>query len=338
TAIRVGILLYLSEFKTSLLELERLLRRKSLEFERIVKAGRTYLRDSVPVTLGQEFNAYGSAVEKSLRRIQESSDSLKEINLGGTFVGTGYNTTMEFQEKIITNLSTSVGLDLKAADDYFRLSGSMGDFVEFSGSLKELAVDLIKVANDLRLLSSGPLTGYGEIILPEVLTGPSALLPEHMSEIPIPPLTEDLCMVCYQVLGNDHVVSLSAQSGQLEANSMTPIISNNILSSMSILDKGIREFSTHCLSRITADASRCKELFERSGAMVAALSGELGYQKALEVVKKAEAEKKDVKDFLLETKLISKASLEQLFHHRFLTTTVKIQVHDLNYDTDLDTV
>ncbi|MCA9801279.1 MAG: aspartate ammonia-lyase [Cyanobacteria bacterium HKST-UBA02] len=328
TASRIAILLYLSQFKTCLLDLERLLRRKSLEFERIVKPGRTYLRDSVPVTLGQEFNAYGSAVEKSLRRIQESAEGLKEINLGGTFVGTGYNATTDFQRRIVDILSSSTGLELKAADDYFRLGSSMGDFVEFSSSLKELAVDLIKVANDLRLLSSGPATGFAEIVLPEVLTAPSDLLPDLMSEAPIPPLTEDLAMICFQVLGNDHVVTLAAQSGQLETNSMTPLISHNILSSMAILEKGILSFSTHCLARVTANSPRCREAFERSGALVAALSTELGYQKASEVVSRASASGQDVKDFLLETKLITESELDRLFHHRFMTTPGRMRASD----------
>lgn len=324
TSMRIAILTSMGKLETTLLEMERLLRRKSLEFERIVKPGRTSLRDSVPVTLGQEFNCYGSAIERGLRRIKEAAANLEEVNLGGGHVGTGFNTNPQFGALAVLHLSRIAGINLRNTDDPFRLTQSMGDFVAFSSSLKELVVDLTKIANDLRLLSSGPAAGIGEIRLPELLKQPSTLLPGIMPQASIPPMTEQLSMICFQVLGNDHVVSLAAAAGQLESNAMTPVIIDNILRSMTMLETGLREFNRYCLNKITADAARCKDLHDSSGALIAALTSELGYQKAVDLVNQSISSGTDIKELLIDTKLMPRAALEKIFHYKYLTTPTTV--------------
>jgi aspartate ammonia-lyase len=215
TAMRLAILSSFKELEPVLLDLERLLRRKSLEFEKVVKTGRVHLQDSLPVSLGQEFNAFGSSIERSYRRMVEASHSLFEMNIGGLATGTGASGSIAFANRMVELLSHHSGLRLKPAEDHFRLSQSCSDFLEFSSSLRELAVELIKVANDLRLLGSGPKAGLYEISLPAV---------EAPEDAAVPVLTESVNMVAYKVIGNDTAVMLAAQAGQLELNAMTPLV------------------------------------------------------------------------------------------------------------------
>ncbi|HZS45414.1 MAG TPA: lyase family protein, partial [Blastocatellia bacterium] len=263
---------------------------------------------------------FGSTVERAERRIRDAAVSLEEVNLGGRAVGTGFNTMQEFSATAVRNLAHLTNLNLRAADDYFRLTQSMSDLTAFSSSLKELSIDLGKISADIRLMSSGPAAGFGEIKLPELIMQASALLPDAMPKTAVPPMTETLSMVAYQVMGNDQVVALAAQSGQLDSNSFMPLIIDNILTSMSMLEKTVEEFNRHCLSKITANAGHCKELLDKSGGLIAALASELGYQKALDVVMQAEAEGADVKDVLLNTKILPKQTLDKIFHYKFMTT------------------
>lgn len=320
TAMRVALLNSVRKLQTTILEMERLLRRKSLEFERIVKVGRTALRDDAPVTLGQEFNCYGSTIERGLRRIKDASMSLEEINLGGRSVGTGFNTGADFALTAVRNLSNVTNLNLRPAEDYFRVTQSMSDFVSLSSSLRELAVDLVKIAFDLRLMSSGPSAGFGEIKLPDLILQPSALWPDVMPASAIPPITETLAMICYQVIGNDQAVCLAAQAGQLENNSMMPLVIDNTLVSITMLQKTLSDFNHHCLIKITADAGRCKELLDKSGALIAALTTEVGYEKTLAIIDQAKAHGMDVRDYLQTAKIIPRPALDKIFHYKFLTT------------------
>lgn len=337
TAMRVAALTAVKRLQAVTLELERLLRRKSLEFERIVKVGRTALRDATPVTLGQEFNCYGSTVERAERRISDATGGLEEVNLGGRVVGTGFNTSPDFSIMAVRNLVNVTNLALRPADDHFRLTQSMADFVSFSSSLKELAVDLAKLAADLRLLSSGPAAGLGEIKLPDLILQPAILLPDAMPRTSIAPMTEPLLMVCYQIIGNDHVVSLAAQAGQLDSNSLTPAIIDNILTSMSMLEKAIEEFNRFCLSKITADSTRCRELLDKSGALAAALASELGYQKALDLIKRAQSEGADVREWLIERKLLPREAIDRIFHFKYMTTPRLMNEGSGQEDTGDDT-
>ncbi|MBX9670451.1 MAG: hypothetical protein K2X93_22815 [Candidatus Obscuribacterales bacterium] len=337
TAMRVALLQSTKKLQLTVLEMERLLRRKSLEFERVVKVGRSALRDSAPVTLGQEFNCYGSTIERAVRRIKDAALSLEEVCLGGRAVGTGFNTAPEFLLGAVKHLTNISNLPLRVADDYFRLTQSMSDFVALSSSLRELAVDLAKIASDLRLMSSGPAAGFGEIRLPDLILQPSGLLPSIMPKTGVAPLTESLLMVCYQVIGNDQVVCLSAQAGQLENNSLSPVIIDSMLTSITTLQKTLDVFNHNCLVKITADTVRCKELFDKSGALVAALASELGYDKALDIVTQARARGTDVREYLQSTNLLPKATLDKVLHYKFLTTPQLLAQIQQAEDTKDDT-
>ena len=320
TAMRIALLSSTKKLQTTVLEMERLLRRKSLEFERVVKVGRTALRDDAPITLGQEFNCFGSTIEHGLRRIKDASHHLSEIGLGGRSTGTGFNTAPEFHNVVVRHLSQLTGFSLRAADDYFRLSQSMSDFVAVSSSLKELATDLAKIATDLRLMGSGPTAGLGEIKLPDLILTPSSLWPDVLPKNAIPPLTESLLMVCYQVIGNDQVVCLAAQAGQLESNTLTPIIIDNVLNSMTMLQQVLEQFNHHCLIKITADTFKCRQTLDKSAAMIAALTTEVGYQKAVEIIDSAKAQNMDIRDYLQASSVISRTTLDKIFHYKYLTT------------------
>jgi aspartate ammonia-lyase len=320
TAMRIALLTSTRKLQTTVLEMERLLRRKSLEFERVVKVGRTGLRDDAPITLGQEFNCFGSTIERGLRRIKDASASLEEISLGGRSVGTGFNTAPEFNLAVVRQLSQITGFPLRAADDYFRLTQSMSDFVAVSSSLRELAVDLAKIAADLRLMGSGPTAGFGEIKLPELIMQPSNLWPDVMPKTGIPPLTESLIMVCYQVIGNDHAVCLAAQAGQLESNTLTPLIIDNMLVSITMLHQVLDHFNHHCLIKVTADTIKCKQTLDKSGALIAALTTEVGYQKALDIVSEAKNQGVDVREYLQSATILPRAALDKILHYKFLTT------------------
>lgn len=302
TAMRVSLLMGLKSLKGVLLDLERTLRRKSLEFESIIKLGRIHFSDAAPVTLGQEFNAYGSSIERALKRLTEASACLKEINLGGTGIGTGFGVSVAFQAQVVQNLNSGTRLELRTADDYIRVTSSMSDFLEFSASLKELACDLAKMACDLAFLSSGPYGGIGEISLSSNYAN------------------EELLIAAYQVMANDQAVLLGSQAGRLESSIFTTLIIHNLLSSMHILEAVIAKFTTECLSKVKADSIRCRSLLENSEALLSVLVGELGLQKSREVLNRAREQKVDVKEVLRQDNLLPKETLDRLFHYKYMTS------------------
>lgn len=326
TAMRLSILLSLDTLTDSLLELERMLRRKSLQFERVIKTGRVCLQDSSPVTLGQELNAHGSSIEKSLRRILECRESFKEVNLGGGDTGTGYNIASSFRDRIIGQLSELSGFDLKPPDDYFRLSSSLTDFAHFSSTTKDLALDLCKIASDLRLMSSGPAAGLGELSSEtnrDSSSKSSALLPSETTN-QIGAMAESLIMICHHICGNDLSVSLAQTSGILEANGASPMVIHKILESISLLAHSIDRFSRLGLSSISARQSDCLAQTEKTSSFREMLSAEIGEMKAEEVVKGAKSENKDVKTMLQERETLPAQRIEAFYHHRTMTSAKRI--------------
>jgi aspartate ammonia-lyase len=310
TAVRLAILASFKDLEPVLLDLERLLRRKSLEFEKVVKAGRVHLQDSSPVSLGQEFNAFGSSIERSYRRMVEASHSLFEMNIGGLATGTGASGSIAFANRMVELLSHNSGLRLKPAEDHFRLSQSCSDFMEFSSSLRELAVELIKVANDLRLLGSGPKAGLYEITLPGADTHEDAA---------VPVITESINMIAYQIIGNDTAVMLAAQAGQLELNAMTPLVVSNILESIDLLRSGLLVFSQKCVAAITANVERCASLMEASGSLYSFLEPIIGAEQTRSVIDEATKSGRSVREVILEQQLVSKDVLDKALHYRNLT-------------------
>ncbi len=319
SAMRLAILLELREFEPVMLDLERLLRRKALEFDRVVKVGRPHLRDSLPLTLGQEFNAYGSSIEHSLKRLRAASQCLTELNIGATAVGSGLSAGEPYTTRIVDRLSQATGARLRAGEDFFRLSQSASDFLEFSAALRALAAELVKIANDLRILSSGPRTGFGEIVLPELVSQPHVVADSLLPGTQLPALPECLVMVAYQVMGNDATVALCAQSGQLECNVTTPLVIHCTLQSLELLKNVLISFNQRCLAGIAANAARCKELLEATEAPLLALAAQVGLEKARVVYEEAQATGKQLKEIVLETQLVPGDEVDKLLSCKNVT-------------------
>ena len=250
------------------------LRLKAAAFENVLKVGRTHLQDAVPMTLGQEFGGYAACLDRGADDVEYASRQLMELNLGATAVGTGLNAGADFADRAIANLGRFTGMNLAGATNRFRVTQSMGDIVAYSGAMRRLAIELGKVASDLRLLSMGPRAGVSEIVLPAVQPG-SSIMPGKVN----PSVPEMVNQVCFQVLGCDMTVSVAAEAGQLELNVMMPVIAWNALHSSTILRESMKAMRLGCVDGIEADEERCRELLDRSTAVATALSPYLGYAK-----------------------------------------------------------
>jgi aspartate ammonia-lyase len=308
TASHVSSLLQAQELMPVLVALSKAFRAKGKEFASIIKSARTHLQDAVPITLGQEFNAYAAAIEACTAEIERRSKLLEAVALGGTAAGTGANTAPGFREKAIKHLAQITGLQLEPALDPRMGLQSHQPLVAFSGALKELALELIRIANDLRLLCSGPTTGFAEIVLPAVQPG-SSIMPGKVN----PSIPECLNMVCFQIVGRDLAVAMAAQAGQMDLNVMTPLTAYNLLDSMQLLINFLPQVERLCVRGIKADKEKCKEYFGKSLSLAALLNPKIGYAKAAEVFKEALAKKMTVHQVVLEHGLLSEKELNQLF-------------------------
>jgi aspartate ammonia-lyase len=272
-----------------------------------VKAGRTHLQDATPIRLGQEFAAYGATVARGGDRIAAAAEPLRELGIGGSAVGTGLNVEPTYPALMVRRLREVSGLELREGADRVQLMQSMGDQAAFSGSLRTYAVDLGKIANDIRLLASGPRTGIAEIRLPAVQPG-SSMMPGKVN----PVIAEMANMVCYQVIGNDATVAAAAEAGQLELNVMMPVIAHNLFFSMQILASTSRVFAERCVSGIEADEAQCRHWLERSAAVVTALAPTIGYAEAARLAKQALEQNVTVRELVLRTGLIPPDELDAL--------------------------
>ena len=288
TAIRLGCLWRLEELTGEVDRLAAALRAKAVEFDDVVKSGRTHLQDAVPVRLGQEFGAYARAVERDRERIERAAEGLRRLGIGGTATGTGLNAHPEYARRMVSKLSERTGLALAASDDLFESMQSMADAVDFSASLRTLAVTLDRIANDIRLLASGPATGLDEIRLPAVQPG-SSIMPGKVN----PVMAEMLNMVCFQVMGNDLTVMLAAQAGQLELNVMMPVIAHNLFEMMHLLIHALRAFTDRCVLGLQANREKAEGWLARNAILVTALNPVIGYLKGAEVAKEAMAGQSD---------------------------------------------
>lgn len=295
--------------------LEDTLSKKAGEFQELVKIGRTHLQDAVPITLGQEFSGYASMIQHNVERIKRSGLGLEELNFGGTAVGTGLNAHPGFSELAIKEVNSITGLDFRKADNMFESTQNLDAVVEMAASLKVLAVSFIKIANDLRLLSSGPSAGLGEINLPSVQPG-SSIMPGKVN----PSVAEMFNMVAFQMIGNDLAVAMSGQAGQLELNVMMPSAAWNILESIKIASNASRVFAKLCVEGITANESVLKHYAEMSSALATALSPKIGYEKASEIAKKAVATKRSIRELAEEMTSLSKEELDRLLDLKKMTT------------------
>ncbi len=290
------------------------LRQKSAEFDDIVKSGRTHLQDAVPVRMGQEFGAYARAVERGREKIVHAAESLRRLGIGGTATGTGLNAHPEYHARMVAALSDLLGQPLYTSDDLFESMQSMGDNVFFSGALRTVAQDLIRIANDFRLLSSGPTTGLDEIRLPAVQPG-SSIMPGKVN----PVLAEMLDMSMFHVLGCDLTITLAAQAGQLELNVMMPIIAHNLFEMMHVMIGAVNAFASKCVVGITANREKAVGWLAKNAILVTALNPVIGYLNGAAVAKESLATNRPIKDVVVEKGLLTAEQADELLDARKMT-------------------
>ena len=287
---------------------------KAAEFDDVVKSGRTHLMDATPVRLGQEFGGYAAQVRKGIVRVRAASEELAELALGGTAVGTGINRPAGFPAKAIAHISEMTGIGFREAENHFEAQAAKDGYVAAAGALNTLAAGLMKIANDIRHLGSGPTGGIGEIILPAVQPG-SSIMPGKVN----PVLSEALMMVCARVMGNAVTITVAGQHGNFELNVMMPVMAHAMLESITVLAGGCDAFRTRCLDDIQADRERCRELLELNPSIATALNAEIGYNMASKVAKKSAAEGRSVRDVLLEMNLVPEERIDELLDVRSMT-------------------
>ena len=314
TAIRLGALAQLPGLLKALDGLAQAFLAKGKSFDQILKSGRTHLQDATPVRLGQEFTAYGHTIERNRRRIAQAAEDLRELGIGGSAVGTGLNVEPAYFEAMIRHLKKISGLELRAGADRFQLMQSMGDASALSGALRTLAVDLGKIANDIRLLVSGPRTGLAEITLPAVQPG-SSIMPGKVN----PSIAEMVNMVCFQVIGNDATVAAAAEAGQLELNVMMPVIAHNLFFTMHLLTSAATIFTERCVTGIEADEAMCAHWLDRSPALVTALAPKIGYAESAKLAKEAIAKNETVRQLVTEKGVLKGAELDAVLDLRAMT-------------------
>ena len=299
TNIRLSILSQLDGLLSAFGALRDALADKGREFDDIVKAGRTHLQDAMPIRLGQEFTAYAGSIDRNMRRVTQAADYLRDLGIGGSAVGTGVTVEREYPALMNKHLRAITGLELRIGEDRIQLMQSMGDAAAFSATLRVLAVDLSKIASDLRLMVMGPRTGIDEIKLPAVQLG-SSIMPGKIN----PSIPEMVNQVCYQVMGLDTTVSIAAEHGQLELNVMMPVIAHNILLSMRIMTNTATVFTEKCVVGIEANRDMLAYWVERSAALATALMPHIGYAKAAELSKQSVKEGILVRDMVRRDKLL----------------------------------
>lgn len=315
TAMRLAILATLPGLLDSLAGLVDGFRERGETFAQVVKSGRTHLQDALPITLGQEFGAYGEAIARCGRRIASAGEELLILGIGGTAVGSGLNAHPGYRDAMIQELAHLTGLPVQGAPNLFESMQSLAPFADLSAALRGLALELIRIANDLRLMASGPRTGLGELWLPPVQPG-SSIMPGKVN----PSMPEMLDQVCFQVLGNDTTIAFAVQAGQLELNVMMPVVAHNLISSLGLLANGMRVFDRRCVRGASADQEVCFTHAMSSVGLGAVLNPIIGYQQAAEVVKQALREGRTIPEIAVERGLLEKNEAERIFAPGKLTT------------------
>lgn len=314
TALRLGMLLAVEPLLASLARLENAFDAKAQAFSEILKVGRTQLRDAVPMTLGQEFHAFRTTIQTEIRSLKQHATAFEQVNLGGTAIGTGLNTDPRYTHAVMAELRGLSGRPMVSAPDLIEATSDVGAFVLFSGVLKRLALKLSKIASDLRLLSSGPRAGLGEIVLPPVQAG-SSIMPGKVN----PVIPEAVNQVAYLVAGHDLTITMCADGGQLQLNPFEPMIGYCLFSSLKILRAAVDTLTTRCVSGISADGSRCQYLSELNIGIITALVPVLGYDTCSAVARRALVENRKVTDLIIEENLLSSDRLAELLRPDALT-------------------
>ncbi|MCB2355599.1 aspartate ammonia-lyase [Clostridium estertheticum] len=287
---------------------------KSKEFDDVIKMGRTQMQDAVPIRLGQEFKAYSSVIRRDISRLEKAKEELKVVNMGGTAIGTGMNADIQYFNKIVPNISKISNIELKQATDLIDATQNLDAFVVVSGLIKACAVNLSKIANDLRLMSSGPRAGFGEINLPSKQNG-SSMMPGKVN----PVIPEVISQVAFNIIGNDITITMAAEAGQLELNAFEPVIFYNLFQSIETLTNGVNTLVVNCILGITANRERCKELVENSIGIITAICPHIGYKKAAEIAKSALNTRQSVRELILKEGLLGEKELNDILDIELMT-------------------
>ena len=307
TAGKMTSLRLLKKLKKQLLRLHSALEQKADEFDSIIKMGRTQLQDAVPIRLGQEFKAYSVAILRDLNRMDKAMDEMRTLNMGGTAVGTGLNADESYLRRIVPNLSEISGMDLVQAYDLIDATQNLDSFVAVSGAVKACAVTLSKIANDLRLMSSRPRAGFGEINLPAKQNG-SSIMPGKVN----PVIPEVVNQVAFNAIGNDMTITMAAEAGQLELNAFEPIIFYCLFQSIDTIAYAVNTFVDNCVIGITANETRCRYFVENSVGIITAICPYVGYQKAAEIAKEAIKTGESVRKLIIEKGLLTKEQMDEI--------------------------
>ncbi|MFC0418624.1 aspartate ammonia-lyase [Cytobacillus solani] len=305
TAIHIAVYRALESLLTTMKEMKATFSVKADEFDSVIKMGRTHLQDAVPIRLGQEFRAYTNVIERDIKRIERSKDNLLEVNMGATAVGTGLNADPNYIEKVVQYLADISGIPVVPAENLVDATQNTDAYVEVSASLKICMVNMSKIANDLRLMASGPRAGLYEINLPARQPG-SSIMPGKVN----PVMPEVINQIAFQVIGNDHTISLASEAGQFELNVMEPVLLFNLLQSISIMNNGFRVFSNFCISGITANTDRLKEYVEKSVGLLTAVNPHIGYNIASEIARESIVNGKSIRELCLLYDVLTEEELD----------------------------
>lgn len=307
TAGKMATVRLIMKLRVQLQCLQLALMKKAQEFDHVIKMGRTQMQDAVPIRLGQEFRAYADAITRNIERITGAANEMRPLNMGGTAIGTGVNADKAYLQRIVPVLNEVSGMKFVQAADLIDATQNLDPFVAVSGAVKTCAVTLSKIANDLRLMSSGPRAGFGEINLPAMQNG-SSIMPGKIN----PVIPEVVNQVSFNVIGNDTTITLAAEAGQLELNAFEPIIFYNLFQSIDTLGFATETFVDNCITGITANEERCRELVEKSVGVVTTLAPVIGYQRAADIAKRALRENRAVRDIILEEKVLTEEEVSRI--------------------------
>jgi len=314
TALRIAAIHLIRKLSNSLSKLQESFQEKENEFADVIKLGRTQLMDAIPMMVGQGFGAYAKALERDRWRIYKVEERLRQINIGGTAIGTGLNATNKFIYMITDTLQDLTKLGLARSDYPMDITQNCDVYVEVSGLLKSCSVNLLKISNDLRLLSSGPKGGFGEINLPQMQAG-STIMPGKVN----PVIPEMVAQISMRVIANDGAITMASSMGQLELNAFTPLIAESLLESLELLDSCVTIFREKCIDGITVNEKKCKENLEKSTVLVTALVHHIGYDRASSIAKKALEEDKTIREILLSLEILSKERIDEILNPYELT-------------------
>ncbi|PFJ18133.1 aspartate ammonia-lyase [Bacillus cereus] len=305
TGIHIATLMMLKELLLTMEELHTAFREKANEFDHVIKMGRTHLQDAVPIRLGQEFEAYSRVIERDIKRIKQSRQHLYEVNMGATAVGTGLNANLTYIEQVVKHLRTVSGFPLVGAEYLIDATQNTDAYTEVSAALKVCMMNMSKIANDLRIMASGPRVGLAEIQLPARQPG-SSIMPGKVN----PVMAEVINQVAFQVIGNDHTICLASEAGQLELNVMEPVLVFNLIQSISIMNNGFRVFREYCIKGITANEELLKQYVEKSVGIITAVNPHIGYEAASRIAREAIKTGKSVRELCLEHGVLTEEELD----------------------------